>query len=101
ELTREPARVEGRDLTQRARPVSLTAHRELEPREAGQAHLGAQTQQSALTHLFDPPEVHGVADDEPARMVAPTAQAWPAAQSVEEPPHLPRERPRVPAPLAA
>src|SRR5690606_5165036 len=91
--------MEGRELTQRARPVRLAAHRELEPREPGHAHLGAQPQHPPRAHLLDAPAVDDVAHREPPRVAWRPQRTGTAAEPGQRAPRPPRKRPRVPAPL--
>ena len=51
---------------------------QLEPREPGQPHLGAQPQQPSGPDLLDAPEVHRVVDEQPRGVAAPAPQAAPA-----------------------
>ena len=97
-----PARAGRRWPAAAARPPSAVVfHVELQPGQPGQPHLRPQPQQAAGLQLLDPPEVEGVADVETARVAPAPAQADPADQPVQPAAHLPGQRERVPAVLAA
>jgi hypothetical protein len=76
-------------------------HVELEPGEPGQAHLRSESQQPALLALLDPPEVKGVADEEPPGVAPATTQPHAAHQPVEPAADPPGQREGVPADVAA
>ncbi len=75
-------------------------HPQLEPREAGEAHLRAQQQPPAGLDRLHPPEVQRVVHAQVPLVAAAPAQPRSAGEPVHEATDLPRERPRVPAPVA-
>lgn len=79
----QSVRVEQRPLAVVRAALAVRGDRQLQPGQARQSHLGAQSQQPPRFDLLDPPEVQRVADPQPRRVTPPTAQADTADQPVQ------------------
>lgn len=78
-----------------------TVDPQIQPGDAGQAHLRPQPEQLAPAHLLDPPEVERFAGGQPVRVAADTAPADAADRPVHGAPDAPGDLGRIPAARAA
>ena len=99
EVAAESVRHEDGPLAQ-PRSVADAVERELEPRETGQLHLGPQPEQPIALDRLHAPEVHRLADGETVGMAASPPQPDTPDHPVHEAARRPRERERVPTPIA-
>ena len=84
DVPEQTPRVKQRPLTEDGPVLVVGVDDELEPGEARQSHLRAQTQQVHVVDLLDPPPVKGVPDGQVEGVAATAAQPWAAEEAVKQ-----------------